>query len=87
MSIIAWILLGLIAGLVANKIVARRGEGVLTNIVVGVVGALAGGFLFQRIGPNNITGLSVGSLWVATIGSIMLLIAFHGIRRLGWSPR
>jgi len=87
MSIIAWIVLGLIAGFIANKIVNRRSEGVLTNVVVGIVGALAGGFLFQRIGQNGITGLNVGSLWVATIGSIMLLIAFHGIRRLGWSHR
>jgi uncharacterized membrane protein YeaQ/YmgE (transglycosylase-associated protein family) len=87
MSIIAWILLGLMAGLVSSRIVNRPGDGVLTDIFVGIVGALAGGFFFQRVGLNGITGLNLWSFLIATMGSILLLIAFHGIRRLGWSLR
>ena len=87
MSIIAWILLGLTAGLVTRVLISHRGEGALTDIFVGIVGALAGGFLFQRVALNGASGLNSWSLLIATLGSVMFLIAFHGIRRLGWSLR
>jgi len=87
MSIIAWILLGLFAGFIGNKIVNRRGEGVLTNLFVGIVGALAGGFLFRQFGESGVTGMNFWSLFVATTGAVLLLLTFHGIRQLGWSNR
>src|SRR5690349_23653967 len=56
MSILGWLLLGLISGFVASKMVNRSGSGLLMDIVVGVVGAFVGGFLFHAIGEAGITG-------------------------------
>lgn len=81
MSIIAWIILGLIAGFIASQIVKGRGEGVVGDIIVGVVGALVGGFLFNLIGAAGVTGFNLWSLFVAVIGAVVLLFAYHAIRR------
>lgn len=81
MSIIAWLLLGLISGFIGSQIVNRRGDGVLLDIVIGVVGALVGGGLFHLFGARGVTGLNLWSLVVAVVGSVVLLLAFHGIRR------
>jgi uncharacterized membrane protein YeaQ/YmgE (transglycosylase-associated protein family) len=81
MSIIAWIVLGLISGFIGSQIVKGQGEGVVGDIIVGVVGALVGGFLFNLIGATGITGFNLWSLFVAVIGSVVLLFAYHAIRR------
>lgn len=73
MSILAWIVLGLIAGWLGSKIVDKHGQGIIGDIVVGVVGALLGGFLFNFFGGVGITGFNIYSLFVAVLGSIMLL--------------
>jgi len=83
MSIIAWILLGLVAGFLGSKVVTGRGEGVLADFVLGVIGALVGGCLFRLIGAENVTGLNIPSVFVAMIGSIALLVIYHAA---GW-PR
>jgi uncharacterized membrane protein YeaQ/YmgE (transglycosylase-associated protein family) len=77
MSIIAWIALGLIAGFVASKIVNRTGEGVLLDIVLGVVGAVVGGWLFNTFGMPGVTGLNVYSLLVAVVGAVVFLVLYH----------
>jgi uncharacterized membrane protein YeaQ/YmgE (transglycosylase-associated protein family) len=82
MSIIAWIVLGLIAGFLGSKIVNRRGEGILLDIVLGIVGAVVGGWLFQFFGHAGVSGLNVYSLMVAVAGSIVVLVLFHMIRRI-----
>ncbi len=79
MSIIAWVILGLIAGFIASKIVNKAGEGVLLDIVLGVVGAIVGGFLFTTFGAAPVTGLNVYSLFVAVIGAIVVLVIYHAI--------
>jgi uncharacterized membrane protein YeaQ/YmgE (transglycosylase-associated protein family) len=81
MSVLAWILLGLIAGFVASRIVAPHSGGALLDIFLGMVGALVGGYLFQLFGAEGVTGLNLWSLVVATTGSIVLLLAYHAIRR------
>jgi len=81
MSIIAWIVLGLIAGFIGSQIVKGSGEGVIGDIIVGIVGALVGGFLFNLIGATGVTGFNLWSLLVAVIGSVVLLFAYHAIRR------
>lgn len=81
MSIIAWLVLGLISGFIGSKIVNKRGEGVLVDIVVGVLGAFVGGFLFNLIGASGVTGLNLWSIVVAGVGSIVLLLIFHAVRR------
>jgi len=78
MSIFAWIILGLIAGWIGSKIVVnRRGEGFFMDIVLGVVGALVGGFLFSLFGAEGVSGLNVYSLFVAIVGSVVVLVIYH----------
>jgi uncharacterized membrane protein YeaQ/YmgE (transglycosylase-associated protein family) len=79
MSIFAWIILGLIAGWIGSKIVNRRGEGFFLDIVLGVVGALVGGFLFSLIGAEGVSGLNIYSLFVAIVGSVVVLVIYHFI--------
>jgi len=80
MSVIAWIVLGLIAGFIASKIVNRHGEGVFLDIVLGIVGAVIGGWIFGLVGLGGVNGLNVWSLLVAIGGSILVLLAYHAIR-------
>lgn len=79
MSIIAWIILGLIAGFVGSKIVNKRGEGLVRDILLGVIGAVVGGWLFHMFGAAGVTGLNLYSLVVAVIGAIVVLALYHAI--------
>lgn len=79
MSIIAWIILGLIAGFVGSKIVNKRGEGLLRDILLGVIGAVVGGWLFHAFGAAGVSGLNLYSLLVAVIGAIVVLVIYHAI--------
>jgi len=81
MSILAWIVLGLIAGFIGSKIVNKRGEGLVIDIVLGIIGALVGGWLFNEIGHAGITGFILYSMFVAVIGSVVVLLLYHAIRR------
>jgi uncharacterized membrane protein YeaQ/YmgE (transglycosylase-associated protein family) len=81
MSIIAWLVLGLIAGFIASKIVNKSGEGMLLDIVLGVVGAEVGGWLFSLFGMSGVTGLNIYSLVVAVLGAVVLLWVYHGLIR------
>ena len=82
MSIIAWIVLGLIAGFIASKIVNKSGEGVLLDILLGVVGAIVGGWLFNAFGMAGVSGLNIYSLLVAVIGAVVFLVVYHAVRRV-----
>ena len=77
MSIISWIILGLIAGFVGGKIVNSEGQGFWLDIVLGIVGAIVGGFLFSVFGATGITGFNIYSLIVAIIGSVVVLWLYH----------
>ena len=77
MSIIAWIVLGLIAGFIASKIVNKTGEGLILDILLGIVGALVGGWLFRAFGMHGVTGLNLYSLLVAVAGAIVFLVIYH----------
>ena len=79
MSIIGWIILGLIAGFIASKIVNKQGEGFFLDIVLGIVGALVGGFIFSAFGASGVTGFNVYSLVVAVIGAIVVLVIYHAV--------
>jgi uncharacterized membrane protein YeaQ/YmgE (transglycosylase-associated protein family) len=81
MSILAWIVLGLIAGFIGSKIVNKSGEGVLLDIILGIVGALIGGWVFNFFGAAGVTGLNLYSLLVAVIGSVLFLVVYHALRR------
>lgn len=80
MGIIAWIVIGLIAGWLANAILGGRGGGLLFNLAVGLVGAIVGGLIFGSLGVVPRPGF-VGSLVSATVGAIIFLLIWRAIRR------
>ena len=79
MSIIAWIILGLISGFLASKIVNKSGDGMLVDIALGIVGAVVGGFLFNAFGAVGVTGLNLWSILVAMCGAIVVLVIKHAL--------
>lgn len=79
MTILAWIVLGLIAGFIASKIVTRTGGGLVLDLVLGVVGAFVGGFLFTRFGAAGVTGFNIYSVLVATVGAVVVLVIYHAL--------
>lgn len=81
MSILAWIILGLIAGFIGSKLVNKTGEGLVLDIVLGVVGALVGGFIFNALGHSGVTGLNLYSLVVAVIGAVVVLVLYRMVVR------
>jgi uncharacterized membrane protein YeaQ/YmgE (transglycosylase-associated protein family) len=82
MSILAWIVLGLVAGFIGSKIVNKTGEGFVLDIVLGIVGAVVGGYLFSILGVAGVTGVNISSLFVAVVGAVLVLVAYHAVRRL-----
>jgi uncharacterized membrane protein YeaQ/YmgE (transglycosylase-associated protein family) len=79
MSVLGWIVLGLIAGFIGSKIVNREGQGFLLDIVLGIVGAVIGGFLFSALGATGITGFNLYSMFVAVVGAIVVLWCYHAL--------
>ena len=79
MSIIGWLVLGLIAGFIASKIYTGSGQGIVMDIVLGIVGAFVGGFLFSAFGGADVTGFNLYSMIVAVVGAIVVLWIYHTI--------
>jgi uncharacterized membrane protein YeaQ/YmgE (transglycosylase-associated protein family) len=80
MSIIGWIVLGLIAGWLGSKIMGTSSsQGVLMDIVLGIVGAIVGGFIFSAFGAGGVTGFNIWSLIVATIGAVIVIWLYHAL--------
>jgi uncharacterized membrane protein YeaQ/YmgE (transglycosylase-associated protein family) len=79
MSLLGWILFGLITGFVASKIVNKRGEGCILNVVLGILGAVVGGWLFNSLGSVGVTGFNLYSMVVAVIGAIVVLFIYHAL--------
>ncbi|HEX4078848.1 MAG TPA: GlsB/YeaQ/YmgE family stress response membrane protein [Rhizomicrobium sp.] len=87
MSILGWIVFGLITGFIASRIVNRRGEGCIVNMALGFVGALVGGFIFRRIAGFNAFHFNLASMFVAVIGAIVVLLIYHALTgRRGLRP-
>ncbi len=81
MGILAWIILGGIAGWIASMMMGTDGsQGIVLNVVVGIIGAFIGGMVFNFFGGTGITGFNFYSLLVATIGSAILLWIVTAIR-------
>jgi uncharacterized membrane protein YeaQ/YmgE (transglycosylase-associated protein family) len=81
MSFLAWIILGLVAGFIGSKLVNKSGEGVLLDIILGIVGAVVGGWVFGMFGAAGVTGLNLYSLLVAVVGSVLFLVIYHALFR------
>jgi uncharacterized membrane protein YeaQ/YmgE (transglycosylase-associated protein family) len=81
MSFLAWIVLCLIAGYVGSMLVNKRGEGIVIDIVLGIVGAFVGGFLFNALGAQGVSGFNFYNLFVAVVGSVVFLLIYHALFR------
>ena len=81
MGILAWLVLGLIAGFIGSKIVNKSGEGLILDIVLGIVGAIVGGYIFTFFGRSGVTGLNLYSMLVAVVGAIVVLLIYHAVVR------
>ena len=82
MSFIAWIVLGLIAGYIASKLVSGRGEGALLDIILGIIGAVVGGSIITALGGVGVSGFNIYSLLVAIVGAVVILLLGRAVRRL-----
>jgi uncharacterized membrane protein YeaQ/YmgE (transglycosylase-associated protein family) len=80
MSIIGWIIFGLIAGFIASKIVNKQGEGLIMDMVLGIIGAVVGGYLVEFFtGHPYASGFNIPSMIVAIIGAIIVLFLYHTV--------
>ena len=80
MSIIGWIVFGIIAGFIASKIVNKSGEGIIMDMCLGIVGAVVGGWLFTRVlNFDGVSGFNLYSMIVAVIGAIIVLVIYHAV--------
>ncbi|MBV9747481.1 MAG: GlsB/YeaQ/YmgE family stress response membrane protein [Acetobacteraceae bacterium] len=77
MSIIGWLVLGLIAGFIASKVVNNSGEGIILDIVLGIIGAVVGGWIFAQFGYGGVNGFNIWSMFVAVVGAIVVLWIYH----------
>lgn len=82
MTVVGWIALGLAAGLIGSGLVERKGDGSLPDILIGVVGAMAGGWLWYTFGPAGVNGLNLVSHFAAVIGSLVFLLTYYAFRRV-----
>jgi uncharacterized membrane protein YeaQ/YmgE (transglycosylase-associated protein family) len=85
MSILAWIVLGVVAGFIASKLVNKTGGGLVFDLILGIIGAVVGGFLFNQFGAAGVSGLNLYSLLVAVVGAVVVLVIYHAVsgRRRG----
>ncbi|HKD05612.1 MAG TPA: GlsB/YeaQ/YmgE family stress response membrane protein [Bryobacteraceae bacterium] len=81
MSLFAWIVLGLLAGFIASHLVNHRGEGMILDILLGIVGAVIGGWITHMLGYAGVTTLNLSSVIVATAGAVVFLWVYHAVRR------
>jgi uncharacterized membrane protein YeaQ/YmgE (transglycosylase-associated protein family) len=81
MSFIAWIVLGLISGFIASKLVNKRGDGLILDIILGIIGAFVGGWLFTTFGMAGVSGVNLYSMLVAVVGAVVVLVVYHALRR------
>ena len=80
MGALSWIIVGLIAGFISSKIVNRSGEGFLRDVLLGILGALVGGYIFHSLGYSGVNGINLYSILVAVVGAVILLVIFHAVR-------
>ena len=81
MGVIAFIVLGLIAGFIASLLVNHKGEGFFGDIILGIVGAVVGGFIAHLLGFHGIQRLNLYSIMIAVLGAVIVLAIYHAIVR------
>jgi uncharacterized membrane protein YeaQ/YmgE (transglycosylase-associated protein family) len=80
---IAWILVGLVGGFLASRVINKSGEGFIRDIILGIIGGIIGGIIFRVLGGHGVTGFNLWSILVAFIGAVVLLVIYHAIRGQG----
>lgn len=83
MSFLMWILVGLVAGVLASIVMGGTGYGIVGDIIIGIVGAFVGGWLFSKLGVSTPFGGLPGTIFVAFIGAVVLLFVLRLIRGAG----
>jgi uncharacterized membrane protein YeaQ/YmgE (transglycosylase-associated protein family) len=79
-TILAWLVVGLIAGFLAKYVVPGEGPGgIVGDIIIGIVGAFIGGWVFNRFGQGGVTGLNLPSILVAFVGAVILLFILRAL--------
>jgi uncharacterized membrane protein YeaQ/YmgE (transglycosylase-associated protein family) len=81
MGILSWIIVGLVAGFLASKVVNRSGEGFMRDILLGIVGAFVGGWIFTAMGQAGVNGVNLYSILVAFVGGVVVLVIYHAVFR------
>jgi uncharacterized membrane protein YeaQ/YmgE (transglycosylase-associated protein family) len=79
MGILSWLVVGLIAGFIGSKIVNRGGEGLVRDIILGVIGAIIGDAIFTELGLVGVTGVNLTSIVIAALGAIIVLVVYHAV--------
>ena len=79
MSVVAWIVLGGIAGWLGSLLINKSGEGVFLDIILGIVGGVVGGWIFSMVGSTGVTGFNLWSLFVAVVGAMVVLMLKHAL--------
>jgi len=79
MGILAWIVLGLIAGFIGSKVVNKSGSGILMDIVIGIVGAVVGGFVANLLGMEGVNGFNIYSILISIVGAIIVLWLYYNV--------
>jgi uncharacterized membrane protein YeaQ/YmgE (transglycosylase-associated protein family) len=80
-GILSWIVLGAIAGWIGSMLVNKRGEGLVRDIVLGIVGGVVGGWIFAALGSSGVSGFNLWSLFVAVVGAVVVLTIYHALVR------
>ncbi len=84
MSILAWVVLGGVAGWIGSILMGTdASQGIILNIVIGILGAVVGGMVFNALGSSGVSGLNLYSLGVAVIGSVIAIWLVQLLRRAG----
>jgi uncharacterized membrane protein YeaQ/YmgE (transglycosylase-associated protein family) len=82
MSLVAWVVLGLAAGFIGGRLANRSGKSIVPDVLLGVVGAVTGGWLFYAFGPPGVNGFHLQSHFAAVFGSLVFLLTYYGRRRV-----
>ena len=81
MGVIAWLILGALSGWIANRLMKNSSSGLIDNIIIGIIGAFIGGFVFNFLGAQSITGFNLHSIFVSVVGACILLWIINKIRK------
>jgi uncharacterized membrane protein YeaQ/YmgE (transglycosylase-associated protein family) len=82
MSFVAWVVLGMAAGFIGGRLADRNAKSTMPDVLLGVVGAVTGGWLFYAFGPPGVNGFHLQSHFAAVFGSLVFLLTYYGFRRV-----